>query len=115
MLQTLLTIVSQPEGALELLSIEDISSLTEIATQYPYVLDIISLMWTNASATARVVEKVRESIDKTMPILLSVFKGTDAVTLIGFAGDFIPKVDPEVSFPYYVSPVAASACANTDT
>lgn len=96
-LQTLLTVVSQPEGAVELLHIEDITPLTEIAPQYPHVLDIINFMWINASTIDSEVQTVRESIDRTMPILLSVFDSTDAVTLIRFAGDFLSKVLPSVS------------------
>jgi hypothetical protein len=97
MLQTIMTITSQPEGALELLSLEDISPLVEIAAQYPYALDILKLMWTNASTISDEVEKVQRSIDRTMPILLNVFKDTDAVTLIQFVGEFMSKINPNVS------------------
>lgn len=97
MLQTLLTIVSQPEGALELLRIEDLSPLTEIAPQYPSVLDIFSFTWSNASAISHDTDGVRESIDKYLPILLVLFKDTDAVTLISAFGNLIPKLIPEVS------------------
>lgn len=95
-LQTILTIVSQPEGALEMLRIEDLSPLTEIAVQYPLVLDIFSFTWTNAS-TIGPPDAVRESIDKYVTILLVVFKDTDAVTLLNFIGNLIPKLTPEVS------------------
>lgn len=71
--------------------------MTEIAPQYSSVLDIFSFTWTNASATSKDVEAVRDSIDKYMPILLVVFKDTDAVTLISFFGNLIPKLIPEVS------------------
>lgn len=96
-LETLLTIASQPEGALEILRIEDLSPLTEIAPQYPSVLDILSYTWTNASVISGEVERVRDSIDKYMPMLLVVFKDTDAVTLISFFGNLIPKLVPDVS------------------
>jgi len=96
-LQTLLTISCQPDGALELLNIEDMSPLTEIAAQDPLVLDILKFSWTNALRKDGQVDTVRKKIDSTMPVLLSVFKGTDAVTLIGFSGSFLSNIVPEVS------------------
>ncbi|EKD21253.1 DUF1941 family protein [Drepanopeziza brunnea f. sp. 'multigermtubi' MB_m1] len=45
-LQTLLTIVSHPEGALEMLAIEDLSPLIEITNQYPLALEIFEYGWT---------------------------------------------------------------------
>jgi hypothetical protein len=101
MLQTLLTISSQSEGALELLGAEDISPLTEIAAQHATVLDIIGFTWTTASTVGTEVFAVRQSIDKTMPILLNVFKGTDAVTFIGFTANILTKINPEVRWQCY--------------
>lgn len=80
-----------------MLRIEDLSPLTEIATQDPLVLDIMAFTWTNASTASIEVLAVRNSIDKIIPALLVVFKGTDAVTLINFIGSFVPKLIPEVS------------------
>ncbi|KAH7348543.1 Neurochondrin-domain-containing protein [Rhexocercosporidium sp. MPI-PUGE-AT-0058] len=94
-LQTILTIVSLPEGALEILAIEDLSSLIEISNQYPLVLDILGFSWTNASTINAEVEAVRKSINQVIPALIINFKGTDAVTFIGFVGNIIPKLDPE--------------------
>ncbi|KAF7889039.1 hypothetical protein EAF00_009339 [Botryotinia globosa] len=92
-LQTLLTIVSQVEGSLELLKVEDISSLTEIAPQYPLVLDILNYTWANGSTVE--VQAVYESINRVIPNLLVVFKGTDAVTFLSFISSFIPKLSSE--------------------
>ena len=89
--------VSQTEGALRMLSIEDWSPLTEIAPQDSLVLDIITFSWTNASTVSTEVLAVRNSIDKIIPLLLVVFKGTDAVTLVSFIGNLFPKLPPEVS------------------
>jgi hypothetical protein len=97
MMQTLMTIASQPEGALEMLQIEDLSPLTSLAAQDSSALDIMSFAWTNASANGSETKKVQESIDKYMPKLLDAFKNTDAVTLISFVGNLIPKLTPEVS------------------
>ena len=103
-----MTIVSQPEGALELLSVEDLSPLTEIATQDARVLDILAFTWANASAISSEVGSVRLSIDKIMPMLLNVFRGTDAVTLISFVGDLLPKLTSEVNSQYF--PKLAKKC-----
>ncbi|KAJ8068250.1 hypothetical protein OCU04_003817 [Sclerotinia nivalis] len=94
-LQTLLTIVSQIEGSLELLKVEDLSPLTEIAPQYPLVLDILNYTWANGSTINTEVQAVHESINKVIPNLLVVFKGTDAVTFLSFIASFIPKLSSE--------------------
>ena len=96
-LQTLLTIVSYPEGALEMLNIEELSPLTEITAQNALVLDILDFTWANAATSVTDIDKVRNSIDRTIPTLQNVFKGTDAVTLLKFMGAFLPKLTPEVS------------------
>ncbi|KAA8563736.1 hypothetical protein EYC84_011755 [Monilinia fructicola] len=98
-LQTLLTIVSQVEGSLEILKIEDLSPLTEIAPQCPLVLDILNYTWANASTVNTEVQAVRGSINKVIPNLLLVFKGTDAVTFLSFIASFIPKVTSEALPP----------------
>lgn len=97
MLQTLMTIASQPEGSLQILRVEDLSPLTNLASQTPSVLDILSFAWTNASAMNSETDRVQESIGKYMPKLLATFKDTDAVTLISCFGNLIPKLTPEVS------------------
>lgn len=103
MLQTLLTLSSQPEGALELLKIEDLSPLTEIAVQYPEVLDILNFTWVNASIISSEADAVQKSINKTIPILLTVFSGTDAVTLLNLVGSLLPRLTPEVSMVYFAA------------
>ncbi|KAG9237000.1 Neurochondrin-domain-containing protein [Amylocarpus encephaloides] len=94
-LKTLITIISHPLGASEFIQIEDLSPLTEIASQYALVLDVFSYAWLIASSPATEAAKVRASIDKNIPILIVVFKQTDAVTLIESIGSFLPKLDPE--------------------
>jgi neurochondrin len=97
-LQTLLTIASEPEGAVELLHIHDLSPLFEMASQDPLVLEIINYSWLNAQTVPGELQAVQENIDKTIPSLVAIFKGTDAVTFISFLGDLLPKLEPEVSF-----------------
>jgi hypothetical protein len=93
-----LSIASQPEGAVELLHVQDLSPLTEIASHDSLVLEIITFTWLNASTITSETQVVRENIDKIIPSLLVVFKGTDAVTFISFLGKLLPKLEPEVSF-----------------
>lgn len=95
-LQTLLAFVSQLRGALEFASIEDVSPLTEIAPQQPMVLDIFSLAWSIASTEVSEVPKVRDHINKIIPMLISSFNRTDAVTFVAFIGDLLPKLPTEV-------------------
>jgi len=95
-LQTIVTLVSQPKGALEFLNIEDVSPLTEIAPQQSMVLDIFSLAWSSASTESLNVPKVRDQINKTIPMLISSFTRTDAVTFVAFIGDTLPKLPSQV-------------------
>ncbi|PBP26945.1 DUF1941 family protein [Diplocarpon rosae] len=94
-LQTLLTIVSQPEGASEILAVEDLSSLIEITNQYPLALEIFQYSWTNASTVNAEVQTVRRSIDQVIPKLILNFRGTDAVTFIAFLGNALVKLESE--------------------
>ncbi|KAK0121433.1 hypothetical protein ONS95_009727 [Cadophora gregata] len=94
-LQTILTIVSQREGALEFLAVEDLSPLIEISNQHPLVLEIFSFAWTNASTVTAEVEAVRKSINQVIPAMIVNFKGTDAVTFIDFVGNMLPKLEPK--------------------
>jgi len=97
-LQTILVLVSQREGALEFINIEDVSPLTEIAPQQSMVLDIFNLAWPIASTEVTEVPKVRNGIDKIIPMLISSFNRTDAVTFAAFVGDTLPKLPTEVRF-----------------
>ena len=83
---------------MELLHVQDLSPLIELASQDSLVLEIFNYTWLNASIIPTEVQAVRNNIDKIVPSLLVVFKGTDAVTLLSFLGDLIPKMEPEVSF-----------------
>jgi hypothetical protein len=96
-LQTLLTISSQPEGAIDILKIEDLSPLIEIAAEQSLALDVLSFTWTNAAVVPSEVDTVRKSINKLIPTLQTVFKTTDAVTFLSFVAGLLPKLAPEVS------------------
>ncbi|KAF8857174.1 DUF1941-domain-containing protein [Acephala macrosclerotiorum] len=95
-LQTLLTIVSLPEGALELLRIEDLSPLTEIASHHALVLEILSFTWTNAALTPSEVPVVQRRISDILPTLIVNFRGSDGVTFLTFVANLFPKLEPGV-------------------
>jgi hypothetical protein len=82
---------------MELLHIQDLSPLIELASQDSLVLEIISYTWLNASIIPAEIQAVQENIDNIVPSLLVVFKGTDGVTFLNFLGDLIPKLEPDVS------------------
>lgn len=96
-LQTLLTFVSQPKGALEFIAIEDVSPLTEIAPQQSMALDVFRLAWSRTAADPLEVPKVKDCINKTLPMLISSFNRTDAVTFVAFIGDALRMLPQEVS------------------
>jgi hypothetical protein len=83
---------------MELLHVQDLSPLIELASQDPLVLEIFKYTLLNASIIPAEVQAVRENIDKIVPSLVVIFKGTDGVTFLSFLGDLIPKLEPEVSF-----------------
>lgn len=83
---------------MELLHVQDLSPLIELANQDPLVLEIFKYTWLNASMIPAEIQAVRENIDKIVPSLVVVFKGTDGVTFLSVLGDLIPKIEPEVTF-----------------
>lgn len=95
-LQSLLTFVSQLEGALELLNIKDLSPLIEIAPQQSIALDILFYAWSNASADSTESQNIIQQVDDVVLKLLLSFESTDGVTLLHFMGNIIPKLTFEV-------------------
>lgn len=95
-LETLVSLVNQPAGARVFVAAEDLSPLTEIAPSQPLVLDALSHAWLNSMADATDKAKLRSTIDKTVGTLVSSFKGTDAVTLLDFLANLLPRLDPEI-------------------
>ena len=100
-LETLLSLVSQPDGASIFTTVEDLTPLTEIAPSQPLVLDILLYAWLNSMAGAAEKPNLRPSIDKTVGNLVASFKGTDAVTLLAFLAKLLPKLELEVRPPLY--------------
>ncbi|KAK3942453.1 Neurochondrin-domain-containing protein [Diplogelasinospora grovesii] len=103
-LETLAALVSQPDGArVFMLSVDDVSPLTEMAPSQPLVLDIFGYAWLNYSVTLTSlsttpndtdsITSFRSKLDSTIGALVSSFKGTDAVTL-SFLGRVLPSLTP---------------------
>lgn len=97
-LETLVSLVSQPEGAKVFISIEDWTPLTEMAPSQPLVLDILLHAWLNAMSGVENKPSFRSAIDKNIGNLVSSFKGTDGVTLLAFLANLLPRLEPEVCF-----------------
>ncbi len=83
-LETLLSLTSQPEGAQLLAHLEDLSPLTEIAPTKPQALDVLAYAWLNSMTGSQPKSDMRQKIDRTVEGLVASFKGTDAVTLLEF-------------------------------
>ncbi|KAL2164696.1 hypothetical protein VTH06DRAFT_3913 [Thermothelomyces fergusii] len=96
-LETLVSLVSRPEGArVFTAAVEDLSPLTEIATKQPLALDTLLFAWLHASMAATTDKNgLRSKIDSTVGTLVASFKGTDAVTLLSFLANLLPRLNPE--------------------
>ncbi|KAK4650731.1 hypothetical protein QC762_710140 [Podospora pseudocomata] len=107
-LETLMSLVNQPEGAEVFDSIDDLSTLTEIAPSQPLVLDTLYYAWLGAMATTADKKALRAKIDQAIGSLVISFKGTDGVTLLKFLGNFLPRLDPELlpPNPKWLTPLA---------
>ncbi len=98
-LETLVSLVSQPDGARVFTAVEDLSPLTETASSQPLALDALLYAWLNAMAVTADKHSLRSKVDSTINSLVSSFKGTDAVTLLSFLSRLLPRLQPEVSCP----------------
>lgn len=96
-LQTLLTLVSSPEGAREFVAIDDASALIEIAPSQPLVLDVFLYAYSQLAVLPASSSTLRSKVNSTVQSLVVSFKGTDAVTLLGFLDSLLRRVDAEVS------------------
>ncbi|KAK1835120.1 Neurochondrin-domain-containing protein [Podospora conica] len=108
-LETLLSMVSHVEGASVFISIEDVTPLTEMAPSQPLVLDVFLHAWlTSMTQPGGDKSKLRSIIDQTVRNLIASFKNTDAVTLLGFLANLLPRLEPEAipPNPDWLSPLA---------
>ncbi|KAJ9134426.1 DUF1941 family protein [Pleurostoma richardsiae] len=98
-LQTLLTLVSFPEGAQVFAGVDDLSPLIEIAPSQPLVLDILEFAWLNSMTVVQDATALSSRIDKSIQSLVASFKGTDAVTLLTFLAKLLGNLDTHVVPP----------------
>ncbi|KAJ2898612.1 hypothetical protein MKZ38_003809 [Zalerion maritima] len=99
-LQTLLTLVSLPPGALKFDNLADLSPLTEIAPSHPMTLDILFYAWLTvmpsklSSPSPSTTSDFALKISTTIRSLTSSFSNTDAVTLLTFLAHFLRHIPP---------------------
>ncbi|KAK4123620.1 DUF1941-domain-containing protein [Parathielavia appendiculata] len=98
-LETLLSLVSHPDGATVFTTIKDLSPLTEMAPSQPLALETLLHAWLNVMTATPDKSNLRFKIDRTINSLVSSFKGTDAVTLLNFLANLLPRLEPEVVPP----------------
>lgn len=98
-LQTLLALVSSPEGAKVFLGVNDVSSLVEMAPAQPLALDIFLYAFVQSSVSQEDKQSLRSAVDQTIQTLAVSFKGTDAVTILNFVDHLLRRLDPEVRVP----------------
>ncbi|KAH6604275.1 hypothetical protein Trco_007721 [Trichoderma cornu-damae] len=96
LLRLLLVIVSSREGAMALVKMDDLSSMTEVAPSHAVVLDILRHAWLNAMVVVDDTPYLADRIDRNMQSLVSSFRGTDAVTFLEFLGLLLRQASSEV-------------------
>ncbi|KAG8161674.1 hypothetical protein KVR01_008661 [Diaporthe batatas] len=94
-LQTLLTLVSRPEGAKEFVSVDDVSALIEIAPSQPLALNIFLYAYAQSAAFVEDAASMQSKLDNIIQSLVASFKGTDAVTLLAFLAELLRRLSPE--------------------
>ncbi|KAK3375286.1 Neurochondrin-domain-containing protein [Podospora didyma] len=106
-LETLMNLVSQPEGACVFAAVEDLAPLIEMAPSQPLVLDTLSLACLSSMTATLDRASLRSRIDNSISQLVSSFKGTDAVTLLAFLANLLPQLEREVlpQDPSWLAPV----------
>lgn len=101
LLQVLHALVSSQEGAMALVKVEDLSSITEIAPSHAIAMDILRHAWLNAMVVVDDASYLADRIDRNVQSLVSSFRGTDAVTFLEFLGLLLRQASSEVSrIPY---------------
>ncbi|KAK4180034.1 Neurochondrin-domain-containing protein [Triangularia setosa] len=98
-LEALVSLVNQPEGAKVFDTVDDLSTLTEIAPVQSLVLDTLFYAWLGVMATTADKRALSSKIDQTVGALVVSFRGTDGVTLLKFLGNLLPRLDPELLPP----------------
>lgn len=103
-METLLTLVSLPEGARIFAGLEadDWTPLIEIAPEQPHVLSVFIWAWergTTALSDAPSRDGMRGKIDRSVQSLVASFSGTDATILLEFLSH-LGNLGPDVSVTF---------------
>ncbi|KAL5085735.1 hypothetical protein Trisim1_009948 [Trichoderma cf. simile WF8] len=96
LLQVLHALVSSQEGAMALVKVEDLSSITEIAPSHATAMDILRHAWLNAMVVVDDASYLADRIDCNVQSLVSSFRGTDAVTFLEFLGLLLRQASSEI-------------------
>ncbi|PKK48583.1 hypothetical protein CI102_8411 [Trichoderma harzianum] len=99
LLQVLHALVSSQEGAMALVKVEDLSSITEIAPSHSVAMDILRHAWLNAMVVVDDASYLADRIDRNVQSLVSSFRGTDAVTFLEFLGLLLRQASSEIIPP----------------
>lgn len=79
-----------------MVKLDDLSPLTEAAPSNPLALDILGHAWLNVLGVLEGWGSISIHLNKNIQNLASSFKGTDAVTLLEFLGNFLRQANPKV-------------------
>ncbi|KAL7962718.1 Neurochondrin domain-containing protein [Trichoderma compactum] len=99
LLQVLHALVSSQEGAMALVKVEDLSSITESAPSHVVAMDILRHAWLNAMVVVDDASYLADRIDRNVQSLVSSFRGTDAVTFLEFLGLLLRQASSEIIPP----------------
>ncbi|KAL6786808.1 Neurochondrin domain-containing protein [Trichoderma sp. SZMC 28012] len=99
LLQVLHALVSSQEGAMALVKVEDLSSITEIAPSHAVAMDILRHAWLNSMVVVDDASYLADRIDRNVQSLVSSFRGTDAVTFLEFLGLLLRQASSEIIPP----------------
>ncbi|KAI0180058.1 DUF1941-domain-containing protein [Hypoxylon sp. FL1284] len=97
-IETLLTLVTVPEGAKAFVSldVDDWSPLIEIAPEHSHILTIFIWAWekgTTGLEDGQSREEMRAKIDRGIQAFVSSFIGTDATSLLEFVSHVLRNLD----------------------
>lgn len=79
-----------------IVKVDDLSPIIEIAPTNALPLNILHYAFLNTMGRVDSTAELKKTVNDTIQSLVSSFKGTDAVTLLSFLGDFLRQADPVV-------------------
>ncbi|KAK4169345.1 Neurochondrin-domain-containing protein [Cladorrhinum sp. PSN259] len=98
-LETLVSLVSQPSAAQVFITLDDLTPLTEIAPSQPLGLDVLLHAWLSVMTSSPDTATLQPKIESTIGALIISFKGTDAITLLNFLSTLLPRLPESLLTP----------------